>query len=152
MGRIDDRLNELGITLPPTRKPMANYVAATRTGNLVYTAGQVSGAEGREYKGKLGAEVSIEVGREAARTCALNALAALLSVVDSLDRVRRVVRVGAFVNSAAGFDQQPAVANGASDLLVEVFGEAGKHARTAIGVNELPSGYSVELDLVVEVD
>ncbi len=85
MGRIDDRLNELGITLPPTRKPMANYVAATRTGNLVYTAGQVSGAQGREYKGKLGADVSIEVGREAARTCALNALAALLSACPGKD-------------------------------------------------------------------
>ncbi len=152
MGRIDDRLKELGITLPQTRKPLANYVPAVRVGNLVYTAGQVSASEGREFKGKLGAEVSPEEGREAARICALNCLAALLTVVDSLDRVKRIVRVGGFVNSASGFDQQPAVMNGASDLFVEVFGEAGKHARTAVGVNELPAGYAVEVDLVAEVE
>lgn len=152
MGRIDDRLAELGIALPEARKPLANYVPAVRTGNLVYTAGQVSGAEGRDFKGKLGADLDVERGREAARTCALNCLAALLTVLDSLDRVKRIVRVGGFVNSVAGFDQQPAVVNGASDLLVEVFGEAGKHARTAIGVNELPSGFAVEVDLIAEVE
>src|SRR2546421_6107440 len=104
MGRIDDRLKELGIALPPARAPMANYVPARRVGNLVYTAGQVSGTAERDFKGKLGAELSVEEGREAARTCALNCLAALLTVVDSLDRVRQVVRVGAFVNNAAGFN------------------------------------------------
>ena len=151
MGRIDDRLKELGITLPPARAPMANYVPARRVGNLVYTAGQVSGTAEREIKGKLGQELSIEQGREAARASALNCLAALLTVVNSLDAVKQVVRVGVFVNSAAGFDQQPAVGNGASDLFVEVFGEAGKHARTAVGVNELPAGFAVEVELVVEV-
>ena len=151
MGRIDDRLKELGIRLPPARAPMANYVPARRVGNLVYTAGQVSGAEGREVKGKVGQELSIEQGREAARVSALNCLAALLTVIDSLDSVKQVVRVGAFVNSAAGFDQQPAVANGASDLFVEVFGDAGRHARTAVGVNELPAGFAAEVELVVEV-
>ena len=151
MGRIDDRLNELGISLPHARAPMANYVPARRVGNLVYAAGQVSGAAGREITGKLGRELSVEQGREAARLSALNCLAALLTVIDSLDSVKQLVRVGAFVNSAAGFDQQPAVANGASDFFVEVFGDAGRHARTAVGVNELPAGFAVEVELVVEV-
>ena len=151
MGRIDDRLAEIGLTLPAASAPLANYVPATRVGNLVYTAGQVSRSADGDRKGKLGADLSIEQGREAARMCALNCLAALLTQVGSLDNVRQIVRVGVFVNSAAGFDQQPAVANGASDLLVDVFGEAGKHARTAVGVNELPAGYAVEVDLVVEV-
>jgi enamine deaminase RidA (YjgF/YER057c/UK114 family) len=151
MGRIDDRLRELGLSLPPARAPMANYVAARRVGNLVYTAGQVSGTAQIETKGKLGAELSLEQGREAARTCALNCLAAVLTVVDSLDAVKQLVRVGVFVNSAAGFDQQPAVANGASDLFVELFGDAGRHARTAVGVNELPAGFAVEVELVAEV-
>jgi enamine deaminase RidA (YjgF/YER057c/UK114 family) len=151
MGRIDDRLKELGITLPPARAPLANYVPARRVGNLIYTAGQVSGTAERDIKGKLGQELSVEQGREAARMSALNCLAALLTAIDSLDSVKQLVRVGAFVNSAAGFTQQPLVANGASDLFVEVFGEAGRHARTAVGVNELPAGFAVEVELVVEV-
>ena len=151
MGRIDDRLKELGITLPQPRTPMANYVPARRVGNLIYTAGQVSGTAEREFKGKLGDDMSVEQGREAARTSALNCLAALLTVIDSLDSVKQLVRVGAFVNSAAGFNQQPAVANGASDLFVELFGDAGRHARTAVGVNELPAGFAVEVELIAEV-
>jgi len=151
MGRIDDRLNELGIRLPPPRAPMANYVPARRVGNLIYTAGQVSGTVEGEIKGKVGGDLSLERGREAARLSALNCLAALLTIVDSLDSVKQLVRVVVFVNSAAGFDQQPAVANGASDTFVEVFGDAGRHARTAVGVNELPAGFAVEVELVVEV-
>jgi enamine deaminase RidA (YjgF/YER057c/UK114 family) len=151
MGRIDDRLRELGISLPAPRAPLANYVPARRVGNLIYTAGQVSGTVEQEIKGKLGAELSVEQGRAAARMCALNCLAALLTVVDSLDSVKQLVRVGAFVNSAAGFNQQPAVANGASDLFVEIFGDAGRHSRTAVGVNELPAGFSVEVELIAEV-
>ena len=151
MGKIDDRLRELGITLPPARAPMANYVPARRVGNLVYTAGQVSGTAEREIKGKLGADLGVEDGRAAARMSALNCLAALLTVVDSLDDVKQLVRVGVFVNSAAGFDQQPAVGNGASDTFVEVFGDPGRHARTAVGVNELPAGFAVEVELVAEV-
>jgi enamine deaminase RidA (YjgF/YER057c/UK114 family) len=151
MGRIDDRLNELGIRLPPPRAPMANYVPARRVGNLIYTAGQVSGTTEGEIKGKLGQELTLEQGREAARVSALNCLAALLTIIDSLDSVKQLVRVAVFVNSAAGFDQQPAVANGASDTFVEVFGDAGRHARTAVGVNELPAGFAVEVELVVEV-
>jgi enamine deaminase RidA (YjgF/YER057c/UK114 family) len=151
MGKIDDRLRELGLTLPPPRAPMANYVPARRVGNLVYTAGQVSGNAEREVKGKLGGDLSIEQGRAGAQLSALNCLAALLTVLPTLDDVKQLVRVGAFVNSAAGFDQQPAVANGASDLFVEIFGDAGRHARTAVGVNELPAGYAVEVELIVEV-
>jgi enamine deaminase RidA (YjgF/YER057c/UK114 family) len=151
MGRIDDRLRELGLSLPPPRAPLANYVPARRVGNLVYTAGQVSGSTEREIKGKLGADLSVEQGREAAQVCALNCLAALLTVLDSLDSVKQLVRVGVFVNSAAGFNQQPAVANGASDLFVEIFGDAGRHARTAVGVNELPLGFAVEVELVAEL-
>ena len=151
MGRIDDRLRALGISLPPPRAPLANYVPARRVGNLVYTAGQISGTAELEFKGKLGAELSVDEGRAAARMCALNCLAALLTVVDSLDSVKQLVRVGAFVNSATGFNQQPAVANGASDLFVEIFGDGGRHARTAVGVNELPAGFSVEVELIAEV-
>jgi len=151
MGRIDDRLRELGISLPPPRAPLANYVPARRVGNLVYTAGQISGTAELEFKGKLGAELSVDEGRAAARMCALNCLAALMTVVDSLDSVKQLVRVGAFVNSATGFNQQPAVANGASDLFVEIFGDSGRHARTAVGVNELPAGFSVEVELIAEV-
>jgi enamine deaminase RidA (YjgF/YER057c/UK114 family) len=151
MGKIDDRLRELGVSLPPPRAPLANYVPARRVGNLVYTAGQVSGTAEREIKGKLGAELTVEQGREAAQMCALNCLAALLTVLDSLDSVKQLVRVGAFVNSAAGFNQQPMVANGASDLFAEIFGDVGKHARTAVGVNELPLGFAVEVELIAEV-
>lgn len=151
MGKIDDRLRQLGLVVPQPRAPMANYVPARRVGNLVYTAGQVSGTAEREFKGKLGADLTVEQGREAARTSALNCLAALLTVVDSLDAVRGLVRVGVFVNSAAGFTEQPAVANGASDLFVEIFGDAGRHARTAVGVNELPAGFAVEVELVAEI-
>jgi enamine deaminase RidA (YjgF/YER057c/UK114 family) len=151
MGKIDDRMRELGISLPPPRAPLANYVPARRVGNLVYTAGQVSGTAEREIKGKLGAELTVEQGREAARMCALNCLTALLTVLDSLDSVKQLVRVGAFVNSAAGFNQQPMVANGASDLFAEIFGDAGRHARTAVGVNELPLGFAVEVELIAEV-
>jgi enamine deaminase RidA (YjgF/YER057c/UK114 family) len=152
MGRVSDRLAELGIELQPAPVPLANYVPANRVGNLVYTAGQVSRAASGDIKGKLGDGVSVEQGQAAARLCAVNCLQALLTVLDSLDQVKRIVRVGAFVNSAPAFDQQSTVANGASDLLVSVFGDAGKHARTAVGVNALPLGFSVEVDLVAEVE
>jgi len=141
----------LNITLPAPRAPLANYVPARRVGNLVYTAGQISGTADREVKGKLGADLDVEGGRDGARVSALNCLAALLTVIDSLDSVKQLVRVGVFVNSAAGFTQQPMVANGASDLFVEVFGDAGRHARTAVGVNELPAGFAIEVELVAEV-
>ena len=140
------RLAELGIELPEVAPPVAAYIPAVRTGNLVYTSGQVA----RELTGKVGAEVSEADAKDAARGCALNALAAVDAVV-GLDAVVRVVKVVGFVASAPGFTGQPEVINGASELLGEVFGEAGAHARSAVGVAELPLGVSVEVEMIVEV-
>lgn len=149
------RLVELGITLPPVVTPVASYVPAVRTGNLVYTAGQLPIVDGKlDVAGKVheGAEgvVNPDQANAAARQCALNALAAVDGLV-GIDSVVRVVKVVGFVASAPGFTGQPAVINGASDLLGEVFGEAGVHARSAVGVAELPLGASVEVELIVEV-
>jgi enamine deaminase RidA (YjgF/YER057c/UK114 family) len=141
------RLAELGISLPPVATPVGSYVPAVRTGSLVYTSGQVPQDAA---KGKVGAEVSAEDANAAARLCALQALAAVDALI-GLDSVARVVKVVGFVASAAGFTGQPAVINGASDLLGEVFGEAGAHARSAVGVAELPGGVPVEVELIVEV-
>jgi len=140
------RLAELGIELPPVPAPAGSYVPAVRSGNLVYTAGQVA----REWTGKVGAEVSEQDAKAAARSCALNALAAVDALV-GLDSVVRVVKVVGFVASAPGFTGQPGVINGASELLGEVFGPAGTHARSAVGVAELPLGVAVEVELIVEV-
>jgi enamine deaminase RidA (YjgF/YER057c/UK114 family) len=140
------RLAELGIELPEAPTPAGAYVSAVRTGNLVYTAGQIA----RGLTGKVGAEVSEAQAKDAARSCALNALAAVDALV-GLDSVVRVVKVLGFVASAPGFTGQPEVINGASELLGEVFGEAGAHARSAVGVAELPLGVPVEVELIVEV-
>lgn len=148
---VTARLSELGIELPPVVKPVAAYVPAVRTGNLVYTAGQLPMVDGAlPVTGKVGAEVSAEDAKAWARTCALNALAAVNSVV-GIDEVTRVVKVVGFVASAPGFGGQPGVINGASELLGEVFGEAGTHARSAVGVSELPLNAPVEVELIVEV-
>ncbi|RRO15067.1 RidA family protein [Saccharopolyspora rhizosphaerae] len=152
MGRWTDRLAELGIPLPEVVKPVASYVPAVRTGSLVFTAGQVPMVAGEPAGlGKVGAEVSAEEAQQYARICALNALAAVDSLV-GLDSIVRVVKVVGFVASAEGFTGQPGVVNGASELLGEVFGEAGQHARSAVGVAELPLGVPVEVELVVEVE
>lgn len=141
------RLGELGIELPPVATPAGAYLPAVRTGSLVYTAGQVP----REAPtGKVGGDVSEQDAKAAARTCALQALAAVDALV-GLDSVTRVVKVVGFVASAPGFGGQPGVINGASELLGEVFGEAGQHARSAVGVAELPGGVPVEVELIVEV-
>ena len=143
------RLAELGITLPAVAVPLASYVPAVRTGNLVYTSGQLPTVSGKlTHDGKVGAEVTPEDAKVAARTCALNALAAIDSVV-GIDNVTRVVKVVGFVASAPGFTGQPGVVNGASELLGEVFGEAGVHARSAVGVSELPLDAPVEVELIV---
>ena len=145
------RLRELGLTLPSVVAPAGSYVPARRSGALVYTAGQlpfVDGALGAT--GKVGAEVTPEQGKDLARTCALNALAAIDALI-GLDTVAGVVKVVGFVASAPGFTGQPGVINGASDLLADVFGEAGRHARSAVGVAELPLGAPVEVELVVEL-
>ena len=145
------RLAELGIALHAVTKPLAAYVPAVRTGNLVYTAGQLPLVDGKlTHTGKAGAEVSPEHARVAARTCALNALAAIDALV-GIDNVTRIVKVVGFVASAPGFSGQPGVINGASELLGEVFGEAGQHARSAVGVSELPLDAPVEVELIVEV-
>jgi enamine deaminase RidA (YjgF/YER057c/UK114 family) len=145
------RLTEFGVVLPPVATPAGVYVPAVRSGSLVFTAGQLPLVAGViAATGKLGAEIGTERGHELARTCVLNALAAVDDLV-GLDAVVRVVKVVGFVASAPGFTAQPAVLNGASELLSEVFGEAGAHARSAVGVAELPLGAPVEVELVVEV-
>jgi enamine deaminase RidA (YjgF/YER057c/UK114 family) len=145
------RLKELGIELPEVAKPLASYVPAVRSGNLVFTSGQLPTQTGRLAEtGKVGADVTPEQGKALARICALNALAAVDSLV-GIDAVARVVKVVGFVASAPGFNGQPGVVNGASDLLTEVFGDRGSHARSAVGVSELPLDAPVEVELVVEV-
>lgn len=145
------KLAELGVTLPEVAAPLAAYVPAVRTGNLVYTSGQLPLEGGKPtHFGKVGAEVTPEAGKAAARTCALNALAAINALV-GIDSVVRVVKVVGFVASATGFTGQPGVINGASEFLGDVFGAAGAHARSAVGVAELPLGVPVEVEIIVEV-
>jgi enamine deaminase RidA (YjgF/YER057c/UK114 family) len=146
------RLKAMGIELPPAPKPIASYVPAVRTGNLVFLAGQGPVVDGKPtMTGKVGAEITEEAGNKVARTTMLTLLAVLRAEIGSLDRVRRVVKLVGWVNSAPGFTRQPWVINGASDLLIEIFGDAGKHARSSIGANELPLNIPVEIELVVEV-
>ena len=146
-----ERLAELGITLPAVAKPLAAYVPAVRTGTLVYTSGQLPLQAGDlTHIGKVGAEVTPEQAKVAARTCALNALAAVDALV-GIDAVIRIVKVVGFVASAPGFSGQPGVVNGASEVLGELFGDAGAHARSAVGVSELPLDAPVEVELIVEV-
>jgi len=150
-GSAKARLAELGIELPAVAKPLASYVPAVRSGNLVYTSGQLPMQAGKlAATGKIGADVTPEQGMELARICALNALAAVDSLV-GIDEVAHVVKVVGFVASAPGFNGQPGVVNGASHLLAEVFGDRGGHARSAVGVSELPLDSPVEVELVVEV-
>ncbi len=151
--KINTRLKDLGIELPAAAAPIANYVPYVVAGNLVFVAGQICRIAGRmEYAGKVGKDLSEEEGRAAARVCALNVLAVLKSACDGdLDRVKRCVRLGVYVNSADSFAAQPQVANGASDLVVEVFGDNGKHARAAVGCNSLPANAAVEVEGVFEL-
>ncbi len=152
-GRIEARLAELKIELPQATTPLANYVPSVRAGDLLFVSGQICQWNGeRRFIGKLGREISLEQGQEAARLCALNILAVAKSALDGdLDRILRCVRLGGFVNSVDDFTQQPQVVNGASNLMVEVFGDAGRHARAAVGVNVLPSNVAVEVEAVFEV-
>lgn len=148
---IEARLAELGITLPQAAAPVAAYVPVVEAGGLAYVSGQVSFVDGVLLKGRLGEDVSLEQGIEAAQGCGLMILAQLKAALGSLDRVERVVKLGAFINSTADFTDQPKVANGASELMVAVFGDAGKHARSAVGVPSLPLGVAVEVDAIVAV-
>lgn len=144
----EERLKELGLTLPPPRQSAGNYVSCVRTGNLIFTSGQGT----NEYRGRLGEDVSIEVGYDAARQCMLNLLTVLKQELGELSKVKQVVKVLGFVNSSPDFTDQPKVMNGASDLLVQVFGERGKHGRSAVGMAQLPLNNAVEVEMVVEVE
>ena len=152
MSGAAERLAALGLTLPPVAAPVAAYVPAVRTGPYVYASGQLPMVDGKlPAVGKVGDEVSAEDAAGMARTCALNALAAAASAAGGLEAIRRIVKVTGFVASAPGFNGQPQVINGASELLIEVFGEDGKHARSAVGVAELPLNAPVEVELIAEV-
>ena len=151
MTEVRAKLAELGLALPVAAKPVAAYVPAIRTGKIVFTAGQLPMVDGALSKtGKVGGEISIEEAKKLAEVCALNALAAVETVAD-VNKIVRVVRVVGYVNGVAGFTQQPAVINGASELFLHIWGEAGKHARSALGVAELPLNAPVEVELTVEV-
>ena len=153
MSAVEGRLQTMGFELPPPPTPVAAYLPTVRTGNLVFVSGQVPREQGTlKYRGHVGGELSLEDGRAAARICALNALAAVKQEIGELDRVSRIVKLTGYVASAVGFTDQPKVVDGASVVLNELFGEKGKHARAAVGVNELPLGVAVELEMIVEVD
>ena len=148
---IEQRLAELGIELPAPAAPVAAYVPAVEAGGLLYISGQVSQKDGQRITGRLGEDLDLDAGREAARSCGIMLLAQMKAALGSLDRVDRVVKLGVFVNSAPHFTDQPKVANGASELMQDVFGEAGRHARSAVGVAVLPLGVAVEVDAIVAV-
>jgi enamine deaminase RidA (YjgF/YER057c/UK114 family) len=148
--KIADRLAELGISLPPAAAPVASYVPAVEANGLLHISGQISQQDGQLITGRLGEDLGLEDGVRAARACGLSLLAQIDRAV-GLDRVERIVKLGVFVNSAGSFIDQPKVANGASELMQEVFGEAGRHARSAVGVPVLPLGVAVEIDAVVAV-
>lgn len=158
---IEEKLKELGFEIPEAPKPLASYIPVKKVGNLVFTAGQIPMKDGElVFKGKigkyltdskLGKESGLENGIKAAELCTINCLSVIKSVIGDLDNIKQIVKVTVFVNSADGFTDQPKVANGASDLLVKVFGENGKHVRSAVGVNELPIDASVEIEMIVEI-
>ncbi|HEX8554671.1 MAG TPA: RidA family protein [Sphingomonas sp.] len=150
--RIDAALASLGLTLPQAAAPVAAYVPVVEAGGLVHLSGQLPFRDGQLITGRLGEDVSLEEGQEAARACGLMIVAQLNKHLGDLGRVRRIVKLGVFVNSAATFTDQPKVANGASELMVALFGDAGRHARSAVGVPVLPLGAAVEIDAIVEIE
>lgn len=150
-GKVSAKLQELGVVLPEVKPPVANYVPTVASGNLLYVSGQLPMQSGEMIKGHLGRDVSVEKGQEAARLCALNIVAQARAALGDLDRVRRCVKLTGFVASAPEFTDHPKVINGASDFIVSVFGEQGKHARAAVGVAALPLGAAVEVEAIFEV-
>ncbi|UOQ44195.1 RidA family protein [Halobacillus salinarum] len=153
MINVEEKMNDLGIQLPEAPKPGAVYVPAKTVGNLIYTSGQDCRVDGTLlYKGKLGLDLTVDQGYEAARQTMVNCLAVLKAEIGDLGRVKQIVKLLAFVNSAPGFVEQPYVINGASELLEEIFGDKGKHARSAIASNELPFNTPVEIEMIVEVE
>jgi enamine deaminase RidA (YjgF/YER057c/UK114 family) len=151
MGRTDERLVQLGIELPPVSPPVANYVACVRSGDLLHVGGHGPTDGVTVVTGKVGSDLTLTQGRAAARLTALSILATMRAELGDLDRVRRIVKVFGMVNVAPGFDRTPAVIDGCSDLLVQVFGEGGRHTRSAVGLAELPFGIAVEIELIAEV-
>ena len=152
MGAIDQRLAELDIQLPQAATPAANYVSFVRSGNMLYLSGQLPAKDGKlACVGRLGDTLTVEDGYAGAKLCAINLIAQIKAAVGDLDKVRRIVKLGGFVNSAPSFTDQPKVVNGASDLFVAVFGDAGRHARSAVASPALPFGAGVEVDAVVEI-
>jgi len=152
MSKVDDRLRELGIELPSPIAPVANYVPFVISGNLLHISGQISTDASGGIKGTVGADVDLETAQKAARICGVNLLTQMKIACDGdLDRVRRVVKLGGFVQAGPDFIDIPKVINGCSDLMVEVFGDAGRHARSAVGVYRLPLGFAVEVDAIVEI-
>lgn len=149
-GTVEAKLAALGIVIPEATAPAANYVPFVISGNLLWISGQISVEDGKLMTGKLSGDADIEAGRAAARQCAINLIAQIKAALGDLDRVSRVVKLVGFVNSAPDFIGQPKVVNGASDLFVEVFGDAGRHARSAVGVAQLPFNVSVEVEAVIE--
>ena len=149
----EEKLAELGITLPGASSPVANYVGAVRTGNLLFLAGcgPARGPDGKSPKGQVGTDLTVKEGYEAARLVGINLLARLKEELGELSRVKRVVKLLSMVNAASGFTETPAVANGCSDLLVEVFGEKGRHARSAVGMSALPMNIPVEIEMIAEI-
>lgn len=146
------KLENMGLKLPPVPKPVAAYVPAVLVDKYIYTSGQLPMEEGKlAYKGKVGGELTEDQGYAAAKICAINCLSAIRDLAGSLDHVERIVKVTGFVNSAPGFINQPKIMNGASEFLGEIFGDAGRHARSAVGVSELPLGAAVEVELIVKV-
>lgn len=152
MVSFESKLKEMGLELPEAPKPVAAYVPAVKINGYVYTSGQIPFVNGElKYKGKVGGGVSEADGYEAAKVCALNCLSVVKAQIGSLDKIERIVKVVGFVNSAAGFNMQPKVINGASELIGQIFGDAGQHARSAVGVNELPLDSAVEVEMIVKV-
>ena len=154
MAKIEARLKELGIELPDRPAPVANYVPGVRTGNLIYLSGigPAERADGTSPVGKVGSDLSVEEGYEAARLTGVNIISRMKGETGDLDKVKRVVKMLGMVNSDPSFNQQPAVINGCSDLLVEVFGEKGRHARSAVGMASLPNDIPVEIEVIIEVE
>ena len=149
--RVDTKLAELGLTLPQAAAPIASYVPAVEAGGLLHVSGQLPFKQGVVMTGRLGEDRDVAFGQGAAQACALMVVAQVKAALGDLSRVKRIVKLGVFINSAGDFTDQPKVANGASDLMVALFGDAGKHARAAVGVPSLPLGAAVEIDAIVEI-
>ena len=152
MGKAEDRLKELGIQLPDVPVPLGSYKPASTSGNLIFVSGQLPLVGGQLlHEGKVGADISVEEGMNAARVCCINALAVICKELGSLDRVKKIVKLTGYVSSSPGFSKQANVVNGASDLFYEVFGDDGRHARAAVGVSELPMNAPVEVEVIAEI-